>query len=358
MNANHQAAASMIRHGARALAAYAARDLLETQPGAGTQFGADAFPVWQDWLAARLGELSSAVAARQPRRFTENAREAKAVFESRGVSSDHLRLGLECLRNVLTRELPDEMQDEPADYLRQALEESAESSADFAASLLPDTPHGRLAAAYLLAVLEGDRQRAVQLILDAAQHVESVRDLYLRVLVPAQAEMGRMWIANEINVAEEHLATATTKIVLSRLRPYATSQAPLGKTFVVASVAGNQHDLGPQIVADFFEMDGWQVIPLGADMPVADLVQAVEFFHADLLGLSVSVSSQLAVLQATIAAVRNSPSGGYVKILVGGPALAHSGDLPRELGADGYAATAAEAVAVGRQLVGLPAACG
>jgi methanogenic corrinoid protein MtbC1 len=64
------------------------------------------------------------------------------------------------------------------------------------------------------------------------------------------------------------------------------------------------------------------------------------------------------VLQATIAAVRNSPSGGYVKILVGGPALAHSGDLPRELGADGYAATAAEAVAVGRQLVGLPAACG
>jgi MerR family transcriptional regulator, light-induced transcriptional regulator len=354
MNATHQAAAKMIRLAARALAGYAASDLLQAQPAAGAEFGVNAFSIWQEWLAARLGELSAAIAARQPQRFTENVRDAVAAWESREISPDHLRLALESLQDVLARELPDAMREAPAEYLQRAFRDGADASARLADTLLPDTPHGRLAATYLLAVLQGDRQRAVQLILDAARQGERVSDLYLQVLAPAQAELGRMWVANEINIAEEHLATATTKMVLSRLRPQAATQPPLDRTLVVAAVAGNQHDLGPQIVADFFEMDGWQVIPLGADMPITDLVQAVEVFRADVLGLSVSLSSQLVALEETIAVVRQSPYGARVKILVGGPALADSGDLPHELGADAYAATAAEAVAVARQLLDLP----
>lgn len=357
MNANHQAAAQMIRLGVRALAGYAASELLQARPDAAREFGVQAFSAWQDWLAARLGELSAAITARQPERFAENVRDAIAAWESREICPDHLTLALQCLQDVLARELPDAMRDAPADYLQRAVQIYAEASVGLADTLLPDTPHGRLAAAYLLAVLQGDRQQAAQLILDAARQGESIRDLYLQVLVPAQAELGRMWVANEINIAEEHLATATTKMVLSRLRPHAATPPPLGRTVVLAAVAGNQHDLGPQIVADFFEMDGWQVILLGADMPATDLVQAVEVFRADLLGLSVSLSSQLVALEQAIATVRRSACGERVKILVGGPALAHSGDLPRELGADAYAATAAEAVAEGRRLLGLPAGC-
>lgn len=353
MNDKHQLAARVIRRGARALAAYATNELLESDPSASSRFGTDSFARWQDWFAARLEELSVAVAGLRPQQFAENVRNATAVLVSRGFPVSQLRQGFLCLRDVLARELPGEMQLTATDYLRQAVEEMKEASGHQTASLLPDTPHGRLAAAYLVAALEGDRQRAAQLILDAAQQGESVRELYLNVLVPAQAEVGRMWVVNEINVAEEHLITATTKLILSRLRPYATPRDPLGKTFVVASVMGNQHDLGLQVVADFFEMDGWRVIPLGADMPIHDLVQAVEFFEADLLGLSVSMSNQLDTLHATIAAVRNSAQARSVKILVGGPALAPSCGQFRELGADGYAAAADEAVAVGRQLVGL-----
>ena len=81
--------------------------------------------------------------------------------------------------------------------------------------LLPDTAEGRLASEYLLAVLEGDRRRASHVILDTVDGGRAIRDVYLQVLLPAQREVGRMWLVGEVNVAEEHFASATTKMVMS-----------------------------------------------------------------------------------------------------------------------------------------------
>jgi methanogenic corrinoid protein MtbC1 len=99
-------------------------------------------------------------------------------------------------------------------------------------------------------------------------------------------------------------------------------------------------------------MDGWRVIYLGASMPIEDLVLAVNFYKADLLALSVALTTQLPTLQATVEAVRQSRQGASVKILAGGGALAGWGDLAARFGADAYALDAVEAVAVGNRLVG------
>ena len=116
-------------------------------------------------------------------------------------------------------------------------------------------------------------------------------------------------------------------------------------------MAGNQIDIGLQAVTHFFELDGWRTIYLGADVPAADVVQAVAHFEADLLGLSASQSTQLRTVQETIDAVRSAPGGEEVKVIVGGFAFAGLDDLPPKLGADGYAANPAAAVEVGAQLV-------
>ena len=161
-----------------------------------------------------------------------------------------------------------------------------------------------------------------------------------------------MWQTNEINVAEEHFATSTTKAILAQLRLRAPMQERNGKTLLAAAVMGNQHDVGLQVVADFFEMDGWRVIQLGSDMPVPDLAQAVEFYQPDLLALSVSLHTQLVTLTETIQAVRRGQRGAVVKILVGGPAFAEATDLAQQCGADGYAADPNAAVAWGKAMVG------
>ena len=152
---------------------------------------------------------------------------------------------------------------------------------------------------------------------------------------PAQMELGRMWQSGEINVADEHLGSYTTKMVMSQLLSLATSEPHNGKTVLTAAVAGNHIDIGLHAVADFFEMAGWQTIRLGADVPVLDLVEAVESFNADLLALSASLSVHLDTVKSTIQSVRSGNRGKLVKILLGGRAFAGSSELAVRLGADG-----------------------
>jgi cobalamin-dependent methionine synthase I len=124
-----------------------------------------------------------------------------------------------------------------------------------------------------------------------------------------------------------------------------------GKTMLAAAVAGNQIDIGLQAVADFFEMNGWRAIQLGANVPTSDIVRAVDDFEADLLGLSVSQALQLETVCTVIASVRSAQRGEHVKIIVGGFAFAGSEHLAQQLGADGYAPDPSSAVELGNQLV-------
>jgi methanogenic corrinoid protein MtbC1 len=162
-----------------------------------------------------------------------------------------------------------------------------------------------------------------------------------------------MWQNGEINVADEHFGSYTTKMVMTQLLSLAQFQPPNGKTVLTAAVAGNHVDIGLHVVADFFEMAGWQTIRLGADVPARDLAESVESFNVDLLALSASLTVHLDTIKSTILTVRGGHCGDAVKILVGGRAFAGSSELAVQLGADGHAADPDEAVRLGGQLVGL-----
>ncbi len=310
--------ARVLATGSRAYAAYAANDLLGSHPEANVGFGADPLAVWQDWMAVRVEELAAAVAAEQPKLFTSQVHWGKTVLAARGVSVEHFRNALTGLKRVFANELPDRVQALAVHYLDESLNAFDEQPVDVRSRVLPDTPHGRLASTYLLALLEGDRRRAGRTILDVVESPESVRDIYLHVLLPAQAELGRMWMTGEINVAEEHFASHTTKMVMGQLLSRAKSQPHNGKTVLAAAVASNRHDIGLYAVADFFDMAGWRTIQLGADVPINDLAQAVECFDADLVALSASLSVQFETVKSTIQAIRSGRRGDLVKILVGG----------------------------------------
>jgi len=353
MNANRDFLARVLRNGTKAFAAYAASELLAARPEAAEGFGHDPFSAWQNCLAARVEELAAAVAAGEPGLFTSQVHWARAVFSARGISPEHLREGTALLNDVLAKELPEQVAPLAAEYLDEALATFDQEPQDVSTRLLPNTPEGRLASAYLLALLEGDRRRASRLVLESLDASRDVRSLYLKVLLPAQEEVGRMWLSDEINVAEEHFASQTTKVVMAQLLARAELCEPNGKSVLTAAVAGNQHDIGLSAVADFFEMDGWRTIHLGANVPVAEVAQAVECFAADLLALSASLSTQLETVRETIRAAGMAAGQRPVKIIVGGLAFAGSADLPEQLGADGYAADPEDAVSLGARLVGL-----
>ncbi|MBM4090300.1 MAG: hypothetical protein FJ276_12885 [Planctomycetes bacterium] len=345
--------ARVLRTGARTFAAYAATELLRTSSEHDASRGGEAFAVWQQWLCVRVEELSAALAAEQPSLFKTQVQWARDCASARGVSSDHVRAGLLALRDVLQTELPAPVRPLADRYLEVAFEVFDTEPAGLSSGLSADSRYGRLASSYLLAIFEGDRRRASRLLLDAVDKPETVRALYARVLLPAQAELGRMWLAGEINVAEEHFASQTTKMVMGQLLARAAIMPPNGKTMLAAAVTGNWHDIGLCALADVFEMAGWRSIQLGADVPAADVVQAVEFFDADLLALSATLHVQIQTVKATIQAVRSGPRGDVVKILVGGLAFNGTPHLATGIGADGHAYDLDEAERLAARLVGL-----
>jgi methanogenic corrinoid protein MtbC1 len=214
-----------------------------------------------------------------------------------------------------------------------------------------NAPLSPLAHQYFRALRRGERQLASRMVLDAVAAGTPVKEIYLHVFQTAQYEIGRLWQTNDITVAEEHYCTAATQLIMSQLYPHIFATAKIGRTMVATSVAGDLHELGVRMVADFFEMDGWDTFYLGANTPHASVIATVVERQASVLAISATITFHVEAVRALIAAVRKDPDAGGVRILVGGYPFNRNPDLWRNVGGDGYAPDAQEAILLADQLV-------
>jgi methanogenic corrinoid protein MtbC1 len=181
---------------------------------------------------------------------------------------------------------------------------------------------------YLRAQLSGDRREAVQVILEhGLRKGASVRDLQSHVIQAAQDEIGRLWQLNLVSIAQEHMATAISQLALSALFEHAPSRRSHGKRVAIACVEGEQHDLPARLVADYLDLDGFEVRYLGANVPHEDLCALIRDEAPDLIGLSVTMSFNMASLREAISRLRVVTTA---PILAGGHAI-DAGKSPDEL---------------------------
>jgi len=337
--------AQILDTSAAGYAVLATERLLSRRPGVADRFAPHPRLAWKDNLTGRLRDLADAVEQGRPHLFIDQVVWAKIAFASRAVPLDDLRESLVALREVLAEELPPDEREGPLAIIDDSLVALERAPSDEPSALRVDTAEGKLAAKYVLALLEGDRRKASSLVLNAVDAGSlAVADAYLKVLVPAQEELGRMWHMNEITVAEEHFVTATTKMIMAQLLARAPVAPPTGRTAVCSAVEGDTHDIGLHVASDFLEMAGWRVVFLGNNMPPGDLVQAVHDFRADVPALSATLPSQRRSVARTIRLLREHPAAGSTPVLVGGRAFASDDQAWRDVGADACAAAAADAV--------------
>ncbi len=301
---------------------------------------------------ARLACLAQALAVDRPALFVDDVQWARAAFSARDVRLDDLRQSLLCTKEVLSSELPGSVASLACGYVEQALEALSGPRMDAKDRLSADAPHRTLVLRYLEALLGGKREDARKLILDAAEGGVPVAQIYEQVLQPAQAELGEMWHLNEVSIAEEHYATATTQLVMSQLASYFPETPAKNRRLVAASVGGDRHDLGIRMVADFFQMDGWEVYFLGSDVPSFEVVETVRRHNAHVLAASANTSMHVRTVGELIASLRQSPGCEEVKVMVGGFPFKRMPNLWKELGADGFAISASGAVETANRLVG------
>lgn len=197
---------------------------------------------------------------------------------------------------------------------------------------------------YLDALLAGDRRQAVRLVLEEGlDRGLSVQDVQLGVVQEAQREIGRLWQENKISIAEEHMATAISQVVLAYAYQRAEPPAPRGRKIVVACVEGELHDFPARLVADALELDGFDVKYLGANVPTDSLLGVIERERPDLVALSVTMSFHVAALREAVSRIRAAVGGG-LPIAIGGHACQWSPGLGEQLGVLALGENAAEVV--------------
>jgi methanogenic corrinoid protein MtbC1 len=275
----------------------------------------------------------------------------KILFQGLNFPANVLPEMLESMQAVFAEKLPKALAVTIAQYVEAASFQLEEISPLQPPFICEDQPMGSLAKNYLDALLSADRQKASQLIMDAFQKKGNIKDIYLRVFQPVQREIGRLWQMNEVSVAQEHYASAVTQLIMSQLYPFIFSTEKRGRRLVAASVSEELHEIGIRMVADVFELSGWDSYYLGANMPPSSVVQALDEYQADILALSCTIPIHQRELEKMVAKVRSAELVRDVKIIVGGYSLNISKDAWKRSGADGYAEDAESAVILADRLL-------
>jgi methylmalonyl-CoA mutase cobalamin-binding domain/chain len=302
-----------------------------------------------------LGYLADALEGDDPVLFVNYIKWCKVLFANLRLPDGALEGALSCTREVLAAQLPDALRAPCLEILDSAIAEVEHAPCVIESFLRDEAPLGQLAQHYLEHLLAGRRREASALILDAVGSGTSVKDVYLHVFQPCQQEVGRLWQHNQLSVAQEHYCTAATQLVMSQLYPHIFSVGKNGRRLVAACVGGELHEIGVRMVADFFELEGWDTYYLGANAPGEAIIEAVKDRQADVLGLSVTMSFHLARVQRLIDDLRSTDHGAQVKVLVGGYPFISASKLWRTIGADGWAPNAQGAVERATELLGVAA---
>lgn len=119
------------------------------------------------------------------------------------------------------------------------------------------------AAAFEAALLAGNQREALAIVSRCIGSAQTLVDVELHVIQPALYQIGAKWQANQVSVAQEHMATAIAQSVMTVGLLQSPAPAPLDKRVLLACVEGNSHTVGLRMVADAFQLAGWDVQYLG-----------------------------------------------------------------------------------------------
>jgi methanogenic corrinoid protein MtbC1 len=293
--------------------------------------------------------LAEAASVERPTLFTEYTAWMASVLTARAVPVEDFRENLGLLREVIQEKLPATAF--LAACVDAGLAQLRSTATEPPTFLPPEGPHAALARGYLDALLDGKRHQASRLVMDAVKSGVPVRDLYLHVIQKAQYEIGRLWQLNRVSVAQEHYCTAAAQFIISQLYPHIFSHERNGRTVVATCVSGDLHEIGVRMVADFFEMDGWDSFYLGANTPSDSVLETVAQRGASVLAISATMTAHVEKVRSLIAQARKTSALSGVRIIVGGFPFNLEPNLWRRVGADGHARSAEEAVALANALV-------
>ncbi len=204
-------------------------------------------------------------------------------------------------------------------------------------------------AAVKQAVINGEKEAVAALVRQALAEGHDPLAVTDRGLTAAMNEVGEAFGQGRCFLPQVLLAAETMRAAFLTLREVlpAHRAAPQG-TVVLATVKGDIHDLGKNIVAALMENNGFRVVDLGKDIPAEAIVAAAAAEKADIVGLCALMTTTMPQIDTAIAALK--AAGLPARTIVGGAVL--TAEYAARAGADAYAGNGVEAVNIAKKLIG------
>lgn len=199
------------------------------------------------------------------------------------------------------------------------------------------------------AVLKGNRNGIVKITKEALESGEKPAELLNQVLLPAINQVGEYFDQGKYFLPQLIASAEAMKNSIEILEPLlqtgsAGEEMPV---VVIATVEGDIHDIGKNLVALMLKNHGFHVIDLGKDVPQAKILETARKHHAEFIALSALMTTTMQRMREIVAAAKQE--GITAKIIIGGAVITQ--EYADEIGADGYSKDAADAVKLAKSLM-------
>lgn len=199
------------------------------------------------------------------------------------------------------------------------------------------------------AVLKGNRNGIVKITKEALESGEKPSELLNQVLLPAINQVGEYFDQGKYFLPQLIASAEAMKNSIEILEPLlqtgsAGEEMPV---VVIATVEGDIHDIGKNLVALMLKNHGFHVIDLGKDVPQAKILETAREHHAQFIALSALMTTTMQRMREIVAAAKQE--GITAKIIIGGAVITQ--EYADEIGADGYSKDAADAVKLAKSLM-------
>lgn len=197
-------------------------------------------------------------------------------------------------------------------------------------------------------IMEFDGDACADLVAQALEQGESPNDILDEGLIPPMGEVGDLFAAGEFFVPEMLMAAKAMKQGLEVLRPIITAKKSKPKGVIVtATVFGDLHDIGKNLVGMMLEGAGFKVVDLGVNVKAEMIIETAKKVEADVIGLSALLTTTMPFMKLIVEQIKKE--GMTIPVICGGAPV--SREFAAEIGANGYGDNAPEAVELCKRLV-------
>lgn len=201
------------------------------------------------------------------------------------------------------------------------------------------------------AVLGGKRNQIAELTKGLLDEGRDAQEILNEALMPAIDEVGRLFDKGIYFLPQLINSAEAMKLSIAVLEPHLAQNlsGDHAACIVIATVKGDIHDIGKNLVALMLKNHGFKVIDLGKDVEAETIIRTAREEHADIIALSALMTTTMLQMKEVVRLARESRLAA--KVIIGGAVITQ--DFADEIGADGYSRDAAEAVLLVKKLLGI-----